>query len=114
MTVHIEPYDAKVQRGSAVNESEIRKTIYKVVENYRRDLQIKRIVTYVVDRKRYINIECYFSRRMSIEEAHRIAQAQRVQAIGDEELRTGWFSKYFGMIKVSPNKVTWINVSGTR
>jgi hypothetical protein len=49
-----------------------------------------------------------------VEEAHRIAQAQRVQAIGDEELRTGWFNKYFGMIKVSPNKVTWINVPGTR
>lgn len=40
------------------------------------------------------------------EEPHRIAQAQRVQATGDEELRTGWLSKYFSMIKVSPNTVT--------
>jgi cation diffusion facilitator family transporter len=73
VTVHIEPFDAKVQRGSAINESQIRELVSKVAESYRRDFRIKRIVTYVVNGKRYINIECYFSKRISIEEAHKMA-----------------------------------------
>jgi divalent metal cation (Fe/Co/Zn/Cd) transporter len=39
----------------------------------RRMFSIKRIVTYVADTKRYINIDCCFTEGLSIEEAHKIA-----------------------------------------
>ena len=72
VTVHIEPFDAKVKRGSAMSESQIREIVSKIAESYH-DFRIKRTVTYLADGKRYINIECYFSKRISIEEAHKIA-----------------------------------------
>jgi len=73
VTVHIEPFSPKLRRGSTVNEREIRKIIYGVAENFRRMFSIKRIVTYVADTKRYINIDCCFTEGLSIEEAHKIA-----------------------------------------
>jgi len=73
VTVHMEPFDVKIRKGSAVDEREIKKAIYKTAENYRQALRIKRIVTYVSDKKRYINIDCCFTSQISIEDAHRVA-----------------------------------------
>jgi cation diffusion facilitator family transporter len=73
VTVHIEPFDTKVRKGSMVDEDEIKVIIRETAENYRQAFRIKRIVTYVADKKRYINIDCCFTRQISIEEAHRIA-----------------------------------------
>ena len=73
VTVHIEPFDVKIQKGSEVNESEIRKIIHETAKNYRQALRIKRIVTYVADKKRYINIDYGFTSQISIKDAHKIA-----------------------------------------
>jgi len=73
VTVHIEPFSPKKRRGSTVNEEEIQKIVYKAAENFRQTFHIKRIVTYVADGKRYINIDCCFTEELSIEEAHKIA-----------------------------------------
>jgi cation diffusion facilitator family transporter len=73
VTVHIEPFSPKKRRGSTVNEEEIRKIVYSVAENFRQTFHIKRMVTYVADGKRYINIDCCFTGELSIEEAHKIA-----------------------------------------
>ncbi|MEM3759734.1 MAG: cation diffusion facilitator family transporter [Candidatus Bathyarchaeia archaeon] len=73
LTVHIEPFDTKALKGSMVREDEIRKIVEETAENYPQTLRIKRIVTYVADKKRYINIDCCFTAQTSITEAHRIA-----------------------------------------
>ncbi len=73
VTVHIEPFDTKVRKGSMVDEDEIRVIIHETAENYRQAFRIERIVTYVADKKRYINIDCCFTKQISIEDAHRIA-----------------------------------------
>jgi divalent metal cation (Fe/Co/Zn/Cd) transporter len=55
-----------------VHEDEIRKIISETAgttQAYR----IKEILTYVADKKRYINIDCLFSKQTSIEDAHKIA-----------------------------------------
>jgi len=78
LTVHIEPFDVEVQKGLIVKEDEIRNIINETVENYPQTLQIKRIVTYIADKKRYINIDCCFTGETSITEAHRIAS--RIEA----------------------------------
>jgi cation diffusion facilitator family transporter len=72
VTVHIEPYDAKVQRGSAVDEDEIREIIHKIAKDYEQVFRIRRIVTYVADGKRYISIDCSFSEKTAVEDAHKL------------------------------------------
>ena len=73
VTVHIEPFNIKLRKGSAIDEVEIRKIVLKVTERHRRAFRIKRIVTYVADEKRYINIDCCFSGKTSIKNAHELA-----------------------------------------
>jgi divalent metal cation (Fe/Co/Zn/Cd) transporter len=73
ITVHIEPMDAKKKKGSTADEDEIRKIVHETTKLWRKTSRIKRIVTYVADRKRYINMDCSFTSQTSIEEAHRIA-----------------------------------------
>jgi divalent metal cation (Fe/Co/Zn/Cd) transporter len=72
VAVHVEPFSPKKRRGSMVDENEIIKVVYGVGRNHQRTFRIKRIVTYVADKKRYINIDCCFVKEMSIEEAHEV------------------------------------------
>lgn len=73
LTVHIEPFKAKLHRASTADEDTIRKIIQKIADSRGQDFQIKRIVTYSADKKRYINIDCWFTEQISIEDAHKIA-----------------------------------------
>jgi len=73
VTVHIEPFNTRLRKGSAIDEVEIRKIVLKVTERRRRAFQIKRIVTYIADEKRYININCCFSGKTAIKDAHELA-----------------------------------------
>jgi cation diffusion facilitator family transporter len=72
VTVHIEPYSARKRRGSMVNEDEISRIIHEAAGSSG-VFRIKRIVTYVADNKRYINIDCRFTKQTSVEDAHKIA-----------------------------------------
>jgi len=72
VTVHIEPAGIAVP-AAQVNETQLRKVIYEVAKNIEGNLQIKRIVTYAADGKRYINIDCCFTKQIQIKEAHSIA-----------------------------------------
>jgi len=72
VTVHIEPYSARKRRGSMVNEGEISRIIHEATGSSG-VFRIKRIVTYVADNKRYINIDCRFTKQTSVEDAHKIA-----------------------------------------
>jgi cation diffusion facilitator family transporter len=73
VTVHIEPFDVKVKKGAEVDESEVRRMIQKTAQSYQQEVRIKGILTYTADKKRYMNIECSFTKQISIEDAHRIA-----------------------------------------
>jgi cation diffusion facilitator family transporter len=72
LTVHIEPFDVKMQKGLVVEKEEIREIIYGTAKNCLKALRLKRIVTFVADEKLYINIDCCFTEHISITEAHRI------------------------------------------
>jgi cation diffusion facilitator family transporter len=73
VAVHMEPFSPKRRKGSMVNEEEIRRIIQSVAENYSHTFRVRGIVTYVARRKRYINIDCSFTKQISLEDAHRIA-----------------------------------------
>lgn len=73
VTVHMEPFSTKIKKVSEVDENEIRKIVRKTLEGFPQALRCRRIVTYVADKKHYINIDCSFTAQVSIEEAHKIA-----------------------------------------
>jgi divalent metal cation (Fe/Co/Zn/Cd) transporter len=72
VTVHVEPYGAEV-RAAEINENELRKIIQKVANGVERNVYIRKIVTYAAEGKRYINLDCCFTKQVSITEAHEIA-----------------------------------------
>ncbi|MGQ9550826.1 MAG: cation-efflux pump [Candidatus Bathycorpusculaceae bacterium] len=71
IAVHIEPYDEASKRPG-LDENEMRRIVFKLSRD-ERDFRIKRIVTYVANEKRYVNVDCGFAKQISIEKAHRIA-----------------------------------------
>lgn len=73
VTVHIEPFQTMLHKGSKTDETEVRKIIKKTVASLHEPLQVKKIVTYVADNKRHINIDCSLTKQISIEEAHDVA-----------------------------------------
>ena len=72
VTVHIEPAGIAVP-AAEVNETQLSKVIYEVAKGIGGNLRIKRIVTYAAEGKRYINIDCCFTKQIQIKEAHSIA-----------------------------------------
>jgi cation diffusion facilitator family transporter len=73
ITVHVEPFDAELRRGSATDENEIKQIVHQAMENYKQTIEIKKIVTYAAEKRRYINIDCSFSGKPSIKDAHELA-----------------------------------------
>lgn len=73
VAVHIEPFSPKTRKGLMVDEVEIRRIVHKTAEEYQQALRVRRILTYVAGKKRYINIDCSFTKQVSIEDAHKIA-----------------------------------------
>lgn len=72
VTVHVEPAGVAIPT-TEFNEAQLNKVIYNAAKSIADNLQIKRVVTYVVEGKRYINIDCCFTKHVRIKEAHRIA-----------------------------------------
>ncbi len=72
VTVHVEPFGIAVP-AAQVNESKLRDVINEIAKGIGENLRIKRVVTYAAEGKRYINIDCCFTKQIQIKEAHRVA-----------------------------------------
>jgi cation diffusion facilitator family transporter len=72
VTVHVEPQGDAIP-ANEVSEALLREIINKVATGISTSLQIKRIITYFAEGKRYINIDCCFTGKVQITEAHHIA-----------------------------------------
>ncbi len=72
VTVHVEPAGVAVP-AQQVSEAQLRKAINGVAKNIADDLRIKRVLTYAAGDKRYINIDCCFTKQVQVKDAHRIA-----------------------------------------
>jgi len=73
VTVHIAPFSVKVRKGAEVDESEVRSIVHKAAETYQKAFRVKGILTYTAGKQRYINIDCSFTKQISLEDAHRLA-----------------------------------------
>jgi len=72
VTVHVEPYGVE-KHASEIDEDELKDLIDKLAKKVKTSLRLKRTVTYAADGKRYINIDCCFTKYVPLTEAHEIA-----------------------------------------
>jgi cation diffusion facilitator family transporter len=72
VTVHVEPYSVE-KREAEIDEDELKDVIAKLAKKVKTSLRLKRTVTYAADGKRYINIDCCFTKHVPLTEAHEIA-----------------------------------------
>lgn len=72
--VHIEPSTIEPDRGSVISDEDIDKIVQSIIEErYGDKIKIKRVVTYLAEGKRQVNIECIFDESAPVEEAHKLA-----------------------------------------
>ena len=55
------------------NEAQLRKIVTDITKNIASNLRIKRVVTYASASKRYISIDCCFTKEVQVIYAHKIA-----------------------------------------
>lgn len=72
VTVHVEPRGADT-RAAEIDEDELKKLIDELARKVKTSLRLKRTVTYAAEGKRYINIDCCFTKQVPLTEAHEIA-----------------------------------------
>ncbi len=72
VTVHVEPYGVD-KHAAEIDEDELKDVIDKLAKKVKTSLRLKRTVTYAADGKRYINIDCCFTKHIPLTEAHEIA-----------------------------------------
>ena len=71
VTVHVEP--SGEVRAVEIREEKLRQIITKVTDGISQNLRVEKILTYVAEGKRYINLDCCFTKQISIAEAHELA-----------------------------------------
>ncbi len=71
VTVHVEP--SGEIRAIEIGEVELKKIISKVTDGVSENLRLEKVLTYVAGGKRYINMDCCFTKQITILEAHELA-----------------------------------------
>ncbi|MCX8171290.1 MAG: cation-efflux pump [Candidatus Bathyarchaeota archaeon] len=71
--VHLEPSNIEFSRGHVLDEKGVEELVHIAAEKYGGRIKVRRVISYTVDGKLCINIECSLSEDVSVEEAHKIA-----------------------------------------
>ena len=71
VTVHVEP--SGEIRAVEIGEDELKKIVSKVTDGVSENLRLDKVLTYVAGGKRYINLDCCFTKQITIAEAHELA-----------------------------------------
>jgi divalent metal cation (Fe/Co/Zn/Cd) transporter len=72
VTVHVEPAGVAIS-AEQFDEAKLQSVVAEIVLGVGGNLQVKRVVTYASEGKRYINIDCCFTKNVRIKDAHRLA-----------------------------------------
>jgi len=70
VTVHLEPFEPRLRREFKIEDAEVLRMIRQIVAAHPDIRSIKRAVTYVSEKRRYINIDCAFDKDVSVEAMH--------------------------------------------
>jgi cation diffusion facilitator family transporter len=71
VTVHVEPFGV-AEPMAELNETKLQRVVNEITRG-KVHLRVKRVVTYTAEGKRFINIDCCFTKQIQIKEAHKIA-----------------------------------------
>lgn len=74
VTVHVEPAGEAIT-ASQFNDAKLQKFVCDTAKQIDANMEIKQVITYVAEGKRYINIDCCFTEHIAIRQAHRLATA---------------------------------------
>jgi divalent metal cation (Fe/Co/Zn/Cd) transporter len=72
VTVHIEPAGQAVP-VEQFSEEKLKEDVCNQAKEIGGNLEIKRVLTYIAEGKRFINIDCCFTKEVHIKEAHHLA-----------------------------------------
>jgi divalent metal cation (Fe/Co/Zn/Cd) transporter len=72
VTVHVEPCGAEI-RKMKIDEDELKRLVDELATKVKTSLRLKKTVTYSAEGKRYINVDCCFTKHVPLTEAHEIA-----------------------------------------
>ena len=70
VTVHIEPSEPSASREFAMQDEDVRRVIRQIADAHPSIRRVRRVVTYVSEKKRYINVDCSFDKGTSVEAMH--------------------------------------------
>lgn len=71
VTVHVEP--SGEVRAVEVGDEELKTIISRVTDGLSESFRLEKVLTYVAGGRRYVNLDCCFTKRITINEAHRLA-----------------------------------------
>jgi cation diffusion facilitator family transporter len=71
VTVHVEP--SGEVRAVEVGDDQLKNIIFSVTNGIGQNLRLDKVLTYVAGGKRYINLDCCFTKQITIAEAHELA-----------------------------------------
>jgi divalent metal cation (Fe/Co/Zn/Cd) transporter len=71
VTVHVEP--AGEIPALEIGEDELKTIISRVTDGFAQNFRVDKVLTYVAGGKRYINLDCCFTKQITIAEAHELA-----------------------------------------
>lgn len=72
ITVHVEPAGETVT-ADQFNDTKLQKFVWDTAKQIDSNIEIKKVVTYVAEGKRYINIDCCFTDHVKVKRAHSLA-----------------------------------------
>ena len=70
VTVHIEPHVPRIQRESLPDDTQLWRMITQIVVAHPNIKSVRRMITYVSEKRRYVNIDCSFDKSVSVEAMH--------------------------------------------
>jgi cation diffusion facilitator family transporter len=71
VTVHVEP--ALGVHAAKIGDEELKRIISNVADGFSENFRLERVLTYLAEGKRYINLDCCFTKQITITEAHELA-----------------------------------------
>jgi divalent metal cation (Fe/Co/Zn/Cd) transporter len=72
VTVHIEPNLPKFSREFTIEDAQVQRMIKQIVEAHPEIRRVNRVVTYMSEKERYINVDCGFDKDVSVGAMHEI------------------------------------------
>ncbi len=71
VTVHVEP--AGEIRAVEISDTELKSIISRATDGFSQSFRVDKVLTYLAGGKRYVNMDCCFTKQITIAEAHSLA-----------------------------------------